>query len=104
MVSPVTFGEWLRQKRDDLRFTRKEFSERVGCSVSALRKFEFDERRPSIQIAELIANCLEVPLAERKTFVQVARGELTIDRLPPSLKWVAHPAFPQPKAHPGLAS
>jgi len=91
MVSPVTFGEWLRQKRDDLRFTRKEFSERVGCSVSALRKFEFDERRPSIQIAELIANCVEVPLAERKTFVQVARGELTIDRLPPSLKWVAHP-------------
>ena len=91
MVSPVTFGEWLRQKRDDLRFTRKEFSERVGCSVSALRKFESDERRPSIQIAELIANCIEVPLAERKTFVQVARGELTIDRLPPLLKWVAHP-------------
>jgi len=81
MGQPVTFGEWLRQRRDELRFTRKEFSERVGCSVSALRKLESDERRPSLQIAELIANCLEVPLAERKTFLHVARGELAIERL-----------------------
>ena len=91
MGQPVTFGEWLRQRRDELRFTRTEFSERVGCSVSALRKFESDERRPSIQIAELIANCLEVPLAERKTFLQVARGELKIDRLQPAWKQPARP-------------
>lgn len=92
---PVTFGEWLRQRRDQLRFTRREFSDRVGCSVSALRKFESDERRPSLQIAELIANCLEIPPAERRTFLQVARGELAVDRLQTESK--------QP-ARPGLAS
>lgn len=91
MESPLTFGEWLRQRRDELRFTREEFAERVGCSVSALRKFEGDERRPSHQIAELIANCLEIPLAERETFIKVARDELTIDRLPPGSKRVTHP-------------
>ena len=67
MDQPVTFGEWLRQRRDDLRLTRKELSERVGCSVSALRKFESDERRPSIQIADLIAHALEVPPEARGT-------------------------------------
>lgn len=44
-----------------------------------LRKIEDDERRPSAQIAELIANCLEIE--DRDTFTKVARGEWTTDRL-----------------------
>ena len=46
MDSPVTFGEWLRQSRNELRLTREQFARRVGCSVSALRKIEDGERRP----------------------------------------------------------
>ena len=38
MESPVTFGDWLRQSRNELRLTREEFAKRVGCSVAALRK------------------------------------------------------------------
>jgi predicted ATPase/DNA-binding XRE family transcriptional regulator len=76
-----TFGEWLREQRGLRRLTREEFAKRVGCSVSALRKIEDGERRPSAQIAELLANCLEVPPEERPTFVRVARGELNADRL-----------------------
>ena len=76
-----TFGEWLRHQRSLRRLTREEFAKRVGCSVSALRKIEYGERRPSAQIAELIASCLDVPLDERSTFVRVARGELGVDRL-----------------------
>jgi len=61
-----------------------------------LRKIEDGERRPSTQIAELMANCLDIPLKERSTFVRVARGELSVDRLPPELKLVANPnVFPQ---------
>jgi predicted ATPase/transcriptional regulator with XRE-family HTH domain len=103
MDQPVTFGEWLRQRRDDLRLTRKELSERVGCSVSALRKFESDERRPSIQIADLIAHSLEVPPEERATFIQVARGELAVDRLPPASKQGPHRGPPpgQVRSEPG---
>jgi predicted ATPase/transcriptional regulator with XRE-family HTH domain len=84
-----TFGELLRQQRGLRRLTREEFAKRVGCSVPTLRKIEDGERRPSAQIAELIANCLDVPLEERSTFVRVARGELSVDRLPPELKPVA---------------
>jgi predicted ATPase/transcriptional regulator with XRE-family HTH domain len=83
MASPVTFGEWLRQQRNERQLTREQFARRVGCSVAMLRKIEDGERRPSTQIAELIANCLNVPLAERSTFVRVARGELNVERLPP---------------------
>jgi len=86
-----TFGEWLQQQRRQRRLTRKEFAKRVGCSVSALQKIEYGERRPSAQIAELMANCLDVPLEERSIFVRVARGELSVDRLSHELKLVATP-------------
>ena len=91
MNSPVLFGEWLRQRRDGLGLTRKEFAKRVGCSVSTLRKIENDERRPSGQIAELMANCLDIPTSEHSTFVRVARGELSVERLSPVSKLMASP-------------
>jgi predicted ATPase/transcriptional regulator with XRE-family HTH domain len=86
MEFPATFGEWLRQSRNELRLTREEFAGRIGCSVSALRKIEDGERRPSALIAELMANCLNYPIADRSTFVRVARGELTVNRLSSSSK------------------
>src|SRR5512143_2786604 len=89
-----TFGEWLRQQRTDLKLTREQFAERVGCSVALLRKIEDGERRPSTQIAELIANTLNIPEADRATFVRVARGELNLERLPAVLKPVAIPITP----------
>jgi len=99
MNSPLMFGEWLRQRRDGLGLTRKEFAKRVGCSVSTLRKIENDERRPSGQIAELMANCLDIPAAEHATFVRVARGELSMERLPPVSKLIASPSIPPPKTN-----
>jgi predicted ATPase/transcriptional regulator with XRE-family HTH domain len=76
-----TFGEWLRAKRNERRLTREEFAKRIGCSVAMLRKIEDDERRPSAQIAELIARELDIPAGEKEAFVKVARGELTNDHL-----------------------
>jgi len=76
-----TFGEWLQKQRDHRRLTREEFANRVGCSVAMLRKIEYGERRPSTQIAELIANALEIPASEHETFVRVARGELRVNRI-----------------------
>ena len=94
-----TFGEWLQQQRSLRKLTREEFAKRVGCSVSALQKIEYGERRPSKQIAELMANCLDVPPGERVTFVRVARGELSADRLSPVPR-----LFPDPNISPDSAT
>lgn len=91
-----TFGAWLRQQRAQRHLTREQLAERVGCSVALLRKIEDDERHPSTQIAELLANALTIPATDRATFVKVARGELRVDRLPPSA-WV-NPAATVPPA------
>jgi predicted ATPase/transcriptional regulator with XRE-family HTH domain len=96
-----TFGEWLRQERDRLKLTREQFAGRVGCSVALLRKIEDSERRPSAQIAELMANSLGIPPAEHATFVKVARGELSVGRLPslaqPGTGVAAAPASTTPR-------
>lgn len=57
-----TSGEWLRGQRTAHYLTREEFAKRVGCSVARLHKIENDERRASEQMADLIANCRDVPL------------------------------------------
>jgi len=90
-----TFGEWLRYHRNQLRLTREQFAERVGCSVALLRKIEDGERRPSTQIAELMANSLNIPPDDRSTFVKVARGELRVDRLSSVLKPIPTSTIPQ---------
>src|SRR5262249_30214931 len=83
---------WLRQSRNELHLTREQFARRVGCSVSALRKIEDSERRPSGQIAELMANCLNIPPDERSTFVKVARGECGVDRPASASEPIAGPS------------
>ena len=81
METPVLFGEWLKQRRKILDLTQEELSERAGCSVFALRKIESGERRPSKQLAALLASALEITEEERPTFIRVARGDLNLERL-----------------------
>ena len=52
----------------------------MGCSVAMLRNIEYGGWRPSTQIAELIANVLDIPPSEHETFIRVARGKLRTDR------------------------
>lgn len=79
--SPVIFFQWLKLRRKALDMTQSELARRAGCSVGALRKIESGERRPSKQLAGLLADALEIPSEERQTFIRVARGELNIERL-----------------------
>jgi transcriptional regulator with XRE-family HTH domain len=76
-----SFGEWLRQRRRALDLTRAELGQCVGYSVSGLRKVEDDERRPSRQMAELLAQCLKIPSEDHPRFVKVARGVDRVERL-----------------------
>ncbi|GAB4440569.1 MAG: BTAD domain-containing putative transcriptional regulator [Anaerolineae bacterium] len=81
MDTPASFGLWLRQRRRILDLTQEMLAECAGCSVSAIRKIESDERRPSRQVAELLAGCLQIDPAERPLFLQVARAEAGMSRL-----------------------
>src|SRR6476646_9961985 len=77
-TNATPFGAWVKQQRKALDITQEELSERIGCSIQAIRKIESGERRPSRPVAELLVECLRVPQDERAVFVQFARaGEQT---------------------------
>lgn len=100
--SPVSYGDWLKHRRKQLDLTQAELAERAGCSVFALRKIESGERRPSKQLARLLAEALEVPVEAQDTLARVARGEVSPDRLhlpTPASTGVYTPA-PSPAAAP----
>src|SRR5262245_14811987 len=99
MEIELSFGAWIRRRRKALDMLQKELAGRVGCSVTALQKIERDERRPSRQLAERLADCLEVPTDQRPSFLQVARGERMAERLASLPQAVAPPreaAAPSP--------
>ncbi|HSL44522.1 MAG TPA: tetratricopeptide repeat protein [Anaerolineales bacterium] len=75
MLEQHSFGYWLRLKRKALDLTREALADRVGCSVSTIRKLEDEERRPSAQIAELLADIFNIPAQERAAFLRFARGD-----------------------------
>src|SRR5574342_823728 len=81
MDAEVSFGLWLQKRRKALDLTREELAQKIGCSASALRKIETDVRHPSKQLAELLANALDIPMEERSTFIRIARGEQSIERM-----------------------
>src|SRR5688572_13351428 len=81
MSEAYSFGYWVLRRRKALDLTRDELAGKVGCATETIKKIEREERRPSRQIAELLANALAVPPEERTLFLQVARGERSVDRL-----------------------
>jgi predicted ATPase/DNA-binding XRE family transcriptional regulator len=86
----ISFGRWLQRRRKALDLTQEALAQRVGCAAETLRKIEADVRRPSRQIAERLAEELEIPEAERAAFIKAARAELAVDRL-------AHPTQDLPQ-------
>ncbi len=74
MDADLPFGLWLKRRR-------KALAERGGCSLATIEKIESEERRPSTQIAGLLADALEIPAADRELFLRVARRLKPIDGL-----------------------
>jgi predicted ATPase/transcriptional regulator with XRE-family HTH domain len=87
-----SFGNWVKRRRKSLDLTQQGLAERVGCSLATIVKIESDERRPSRQIAELLAQCLEIPPDQREQFLKVARRDKTIE----SLEAIAESEAPPP--------
>jgi predicted ATPase/DNA-binding XRE family transcriptional regulator len=76
-----TFGYWVRRRRKALDLTQDELAYHVGCAAVTLRKIEADERRPSRQMAERLAQCLALSPEETVAFLAVASGERPASRL-----------------------
>ena len=102
METNVSFGVWLEKRRKALDLTREELARKIGTSTSALRKLESDERRPSKQLAELLANALDIPVQDQPLFIRIARGQFSPERLKdstplPALSLLqAHQTFSNP--------
>ena len=79
-----SFGDWLRQRRKTLDWSQAVLAQRAGCTAATIRKIEADERKPSWQLAELLATALEVPVDGRTAFVQAARQIRPVTQLPPA--------------------
>ena len=99
-MEPITsFGYWLRRRRKALDLTQDALARQAGCALGTLKKIETDERRPSRQLAERLADCLAIPAAERAAFLKAARAELATDQLA-----IAAPPIEQRRADTALPS
>ncbi len=97
---PSFFGEWLKSHRKGLDLTQEELAKRAACSVGALRKIESGQRRPSKQLAGILAAALGISEEYRPTFIRVARGELSLERLRSSALGTKPASFtPRPATH-----
>ncbi len=75
-----SFGRQLKRLRAQFDLTQEALAERASCSVQTIRFFESGRRRPSLEMAEHLAELLNIPLAERAAFVRLARAALPAER------------------------
>ena len=78
----TSFGYWLRRRRKALDLTQEDLAQQVGYALDTIKKIETDMRRPSKQLAERLADVLQIGLDERIAFLKAARAELVADQLP----------------------
>src|SRR4051794_6059044 len=73
MDTGMTPGPWVKQRRTVLDLTQAALAQQVGCSTELIGKIETDTRRPSRQVAALLAVALELTPEEQPRFVQWVR-------------------------------
>jgi predicted ATPase/transcriptional regulator with XRE-family HTH domain len=78
-----SLGVWIKQRREAMRLTQRDLAAAVHCSVPMLKKIEGDDRRPSTELARLLARALKLPDQSWETFVAAARGDRSVDTLWP---------------------
>ena len=94
MTEVLAAGEWLQKRREACGLTRKALAELVACSPDTIKKIEGEIRRPSLQIAHLLAEHLHIPAAHHDPFIRFVRGQFVPHLLAP------HELLPQAAARP----
>jgi predicted ATPase/DNA-binding XRE family transcriptional regulator len=82
MSNTISFGRWLKQQRKELDITQANLALCVGCSEKMIEKIEAEQRRPSRQIATLLAGCLNIPQEEHEAFISFTRATPRADAVP----------------------
>lgn len=81
METWTMFGDWVKHRRQALGLTQADLAHRVSCSKTMIKKIEAGERRPSVQLASLLARSLRIGSTDQPTFLHLARPELSQDYL-----------------------
>src|SRR5882672_10831676 len=76
MKGITTFGYWVKQSRRMSGMTQAHLALLMACSVETIKKIEANKRRPSLQMAELLAYHLKIDPAVYKDFLDLARPDL----------------------------
>ncbi|HYP42347.1 MAG TPA: tetratricopeptide repeat protein [Chloroflexia bacterium] len=74
MNGVLPFGQWLKQQRRLLGLTQEQLAERTGCAFETIRKLEAGTRKPSRQMAEVLAKSIGVAPEDLPTIVEFARS------------------------------
>jgi predicted ATPase/DNA-binding XRE family transcriptional regulator len=69
-----SFGQQLRRLRRARDLTQEALAEQAGCAVDTLRAIESGRRRPSRELAAILAERLDVPATEHPAFLYLARA------------------------------
>jgi predicted ATPase/transcriptional regulator with XRE-family HTH domain len=78
----ISFGYWIRRRRKALDLTQDALARQAGYATATIKKIEADERRPSRELAERLAELLKITPEDRITFLGMARAERAPDGLP----------------------
>src|SRR5436305_237563 len=101
MTETMDFGQRLRLLRREKSLTQADLANLIGCSAETIGNIESAGSRLYRQMAELLAEFVDVPQEDRPAFVQFARmgaetGEQGIPGLPELLHPHAADALPMP--------
>jgi predicted ATPase/DNA-binding XRE family transcriptional regulator len=69
-----SLGDWLKRLRAKKDLTQELLAEQACCAAQTIRMIETGRRRPSREMAERLADVLDVPDDERAEFLRVARA------------------------------
>src|SRR5260221_8435254 len=89
MSETFSFGAWMARRRKTLDITQRELAAQINCALATIKKIELDERRPSRDLAEALADALHIPADAQHSFVECARGLRLVDALA-SMKTSSH--------------
>lgn len=79
VAHPPTLGRWLKRLRAQQDLTQEALAELADCSVQTIRFFESGKRRPSVAMAEHLAEILQISPELTETFIRVARTNGMVD-------------------------
>lgn len=86
-----TFSAWLRQLRVERGLTQAQLAAAAGCSVSLIRKYETDARRPTRAITLRLSAALQLGDAEQAQLVRMALNGAVPTPAPPPI--TVHPGW-----------